>query len=211
LGFAWLARIVDILVPFYQKAETGPAIREAGSRDGVAKNISDNFRQTAPFVGRPVLRRDDFTRLRAYAEGFLADDRLFRQRQDEGWIRDGHGDLHSGNICLGERVWIFDCIEFNRRLRYGDVAADVAFLAMDLDYRGQEGLSARFVDAFSKRLGDPGLHAMLNFYKCYRAYVRGKIGLLTGQDREVDESIRAASLERASRYFKLAVRYAEES
>jgi len=206
-----LEKIVEILVPFYQQAETGPEIVEAGSRDSVAGNIRDNFRQTEPFVGCPALSREDFDRLRAYTEGVLADDKLFRQRQEEGWIRDGHGDLHSGNICLGERVWIFDCIEFNRRLRYGDLAADLAFLAMDLDYRGQEQHSIWFVDTMSGRLNDPGLHGVLNFYKCYRAYVRGKIGLLTGQDREVDESTRAASLQRAGRYFKLAVLYAEQS
>ncbi|MFO7605730.1 MAG: hypothetical protein R6W72_05490 [Desulfurivibrionaceae bacterium] len=206
-----LGKIVDILVPFYQQAETGPEIVEAGSRDSVAGNIRDNFQQTEPFIGCPVLCREDFDRLRGYAEGVLADDQLFRRRQEEGWIRDGHGDLHSSNICLGERVWIFDCIEFNRGLRYGDLAADLAFLAMDLDYRGQEQDSIWFVDTISQRLNDPGLHAVLNFYKCYRAYVRGKIGLLTGQDREVDESTRAASLQRAGRYFKLAVRYAEQS
>ncbi|MFN2366040.1 MAG: hypothetical protein ABR523_06200, partial [Desulfurivibrionaceae bacterium] len=206
-----LEKIVEILVPFYQKAESGPEIVEAGSRDRVAGNIRDNFRQTEPFIGCPALSREDFNRLRGYAEGVLADDHLFRRRQEEGWIRDGHGDLHSGNICLGELVWIFDCIEFNRGLRYGDLAADLAFLAMDLDYRGQEQHSIWFVDTISERLNDPGLHAVLNFYKCYRAYVRGKIGLLTGQDREVDQSTRAASLQRAGRYFKLAVGYAEES
>jgi len=203
-------RIVEILVTFYRNAEVGPEITAAGSRDAVAKNIRDNFQQTERFVGCPVLCADHFAKISAYAEEFLAKEELFRKRQDEGWIREGHGDLHSANICLGERIWIFDCIEFNPRLRYGDVAADVAFLAMDLDYRGQGRLSARFVDTFSERIGDPGLRTMLNFYKCYRAYVRGKIGLLTGQAAEVDEATRSAALGRAGRYFKLAVRYAEE-
>lgn len=206
---AALGRIVDILVPFYRKAASGPKISAAGSRDRVAGNVRENFQQTAPFVGGPVLKKGDFATIRGYAEEFLRKEELFRQRQDEGRIRDGHGDLHSGNICLGERVWIFDCIEFNWRLRYGDVAGDVAFLAMDLDYRGLERLAERFVADFSARAADPGLGGMLNFYKCYRACVRGKIGLLTGQDREVDEATRAASLKRASRYFSLAVRYAE--
>ena len=50
---------------------------------------------------------------------------------------------------------------------------------------------------------------MLNFYKCYRAYVRGKIGLFTGHAPEVDDFTKAECVERASRYFELAGRYAK--
>ena len=91
---------------------------------------------------------------------------IFRQRQAEGRIHDGHGDLHSANICLTDKVYIFDCIEFNRRLRYGDVASDVAFLAMDLDYHGLPELAARFVNGFMAKSGDTTLDQVLNFYKC---------------------------------------------
>ena len=39
------------------------------------------------------------------------------------------------SYLFAEPIAVFDCIEFNRRFRHGDVAADVAFLAMDLDER----------------------------------------------------------------------------
>ena len=57
---------------------------------------------------------------------------------------------------------------------------------MDLDYHGLSGLSERFVEQFIKLSGDTGLHTMLDFYKCYRAYVRGKINLFTVHAEEVD-------------------------
>jgi aminoglycoside phosphotransferase family enzyme len=50
----------------------------------------------------------------------------------------------------------------------------------------------------------------LNFYKCYRAYVRGKIGLFTANDPCVDPVVQTANLENAAKYFILAQRYATE-
>jgi aminoglycoside phosphotransferase family enzyme len=62
---------------------------------------------------------------------------LFAKRIAQHRIRDCHGDLHAGSIYLTDEIQIFDCIEFNDRFRYGDVAAEVAFLAMDLEHFGR--------------------------------------------------------------------------
>jgi aminoglycoside phosphotransferase family enzyme len=211
LRSAMVARIVDILVPFYRGADSGPEISQAGSPAAVGENFRENFRQTASYIGCAALGQSQFAAIRSYMEEFLLGrTEILRQRQEEGRIRDGHGDLHSANICLGDRVYIFDCIEFNPRLRYCDVASDVAFLAMDLDFHGLTGLAAGFIDRFVDESGDGSLRQVLNLYKCYRAYVRGKIGLFTAHAPEVDESTRAAGLDQAGRYFKLAERYAGE-
>jgi uncharacterized protein len=61
------------------------------------------------------------------------------------------------------------------RFRGADVAAEVAFLAMDLDHHGRADLGAAFVDAYVRRSGDCEVHRLLDFYKCYRAFVRGKV------------------------------------
>lgn len=204
-----LDRIIDILVPFYQASDGGREISKAGSSASVGRNFRENFQQTEEFIGCPALSREKFSIIFAYAEEFLAREDVFLQRQEEGRIRDCHGDLHSANICLTEQVYIFDCIEFNPRLRYCDVASDVAFLAMDLDYHGLPDMSARFIDSFMGKSGDSRIDKVLNFYKCYRACVRGKIGLFTAHAPEVDEATKVAGLEQAGRYFELAVRYAE--
>ncbi len=135
---------------------------------------------------------------------------LFAARISAGRIRDCHGDLYSANICLADQVYIFDCIEFNERFRYCDVASDIAFLAMDLDYHGLSSLSERFVSRFMKQSGDTGLGTMLNFYKCYRAYVRGKINLFTANAPEVDEETKLQCLDMAGKYFQLAESYASQ-
>ena len=202
--------LVDVLVPFYEKAETSPAIDTFGTAEAVAVNVLENFDQTRDFIGGGALTREQFDRISAYARLVLAQTDIFQARIEEGRIRDCHGDLYSANICLADKVYIYDCIEFNERFRYCDVASDVAFLAMDLDFHGLQELSALFIDRFCARSGDEGLHQMLNFYTCYRAYVRGKIGLFTAADPAVDARVKEKSLAAAGRYFSLACHYAEQ-
>lgn len=208
LNKSHLDALVAVLVPFYERAEHGPAIDRFGTAEAVAVNVLENFEQTRGYVGGGALSAPQFETISAYARGVLAREELFARRIAEGRIRDCHGDLYSANICLADRVYIYDCIEFNQRFRYCDVASDIAFLAMDLDYHGLEGLSAYFVERFAAGSGDAGLHELLPFYKCYRAYVRGKIGLFTAGDPAVDEAVRGACLEGAGRYFQLAHSYA---
>ena len=200
--------ICDKLVPFYATADNGPKIQEFGRPEAVSVNIFENFSQTETFIDSLSLNKSQFERIKNFSTAFLKKAELFAARISSGRIRDCHGDLYSANICLADQVYIFDCIEFNERFRYCDVASDIAFLAMDLDYHGLSGLSDRFVARFIEKSGDPGLATMLNFYKCYRAYVRGKINLFTVNAAEVDEKTKHNCQEMAGKYFQLADRYA---
>lgn len=201
-------RIIEVLVPFYQRADGSDAIGEFGRAASVAVNVLENFEQTEAFIDKGALSRAQFLRIGDYARNFLQDEQRFERRRAEGKIRDCHGDLYSANICLTDPVHIFDCIEFNERFRYSDVAADVAFLAMDLDFHGLAELSAYFIERFVAESADPGLVEMLDFYKCYRAMVRGKINLFTASDPAVDASVALQCTEQAARYFVLAQHYA---
>lgn len=208
LNASHIDALVKVLVPFYEGAEHSPAIDRFGTAEAVGINVLENFDQTRESVGSGALSALQFETISAYARDILARPDLFGQRIDAGRIRDCHGDLYSANICLADKVYIYDCIEFNERFRYCDVASDIAFLAMDLDYHGLEQLSSSFVDAFVSASGDRGLLELLDFYKCYRAYVRGKIGLFTASDPAVDETVRQVSLDGAGKYFQLAMQYA---
>src|SRR5262249_56545038 len=86
-----------------------------------------------------------------------------------------HGDLQAQHVCCAECVQIFDCIEFNHRFRYGDVAGEIAFLLMDLTRLGRADLGVRFVNAYLEASGDYGAVSLLDFYAAYRAFVRGKV------------------------------------
>jgi aminoglycoside phosphotransferase family enzyme len=176
----------------------------------ISYNHEENFSRTESLVGS-LLSRELFEEIRGFAREFLARKRdLFLKRIREGRIRDCHGDLHMKNICLADGIYIFDCIEFNPRFRYGDVAADIDFLAMDLDFHGLRGLSRHLVEGFAAAARDPELLQMLDFYKCYRAYVRAKINAFAAQEPELCPESREAALAAARAYFVLAGEYARE-
>lgn len=200
--------IIDQLVPFYVNAAGDSSIKEFGTAKSVAVNVLENFEQTEGFVGQGAITKEQFDNISAYSKEFLSHEDRFQARIDAGKIRDCHGDMHSANICLTDPVSIFDCIEFNERFRYTDVAADVAFLAMDLDFHGEEELSNYFIEQFVTKSCDAELLGMLNFYKCYRTYVRAKIALFTASDPAVDAVTKEACIEQARKHFLLAEQYA---
>ncbi|MGQ9745067.1 MAG: bifunctional aminoglycoside phosphotransferase/ATP-binding protein [Dissulfurimicrobium sp.] len=199
------------LAPFYLQAKGDNKIRRFGGIETIIQNTEENFEQTLPFVG-DIIDKDAYEQIVQYTRLFIDKGRdVFKGRVDDGWIIEGHGDLYSANICFDKaknEIYIFDCIEFNERFRCGDMASDVAFLAMDLDYHGLPHLANRFARVFSEKTGDKGLFTVLDFYKCYRAYVRGKIGCFTWASQEVNDEVREAARRQALHYFRLALRYA---
>ena len=208
LDAALMDKLVDILVPFYEDAATGEGVDRYGTVEAVAFNTDENFAQTEGYVGTALSRRR-FDDVKAHTDAFLRDRAdLFERRIAEGRVRDGHGDLHLGNIFFTTAPVIFDCIEFNDRFRCGDVAVDLAFLAMDLDFRGRSDLARHFIDGYVRRAGDHELPDLLDFYRCYRAWVRGKVSCFATGDPDIGAAERAEYLDRARRYFQLAHRYA---
>jgi hypothetical protein len=142
-------------------------------------------------------------------EFFRTEEKIFYQRIASDRIRDCHGDLRLEHIFWKDEISIFDCIEFNERFRYTDVAADITFLAMDLDYHGRQDLSEHLIRAFVGESADHGLTEVLDFYKCYRAYVRGKVESFRLDDPHIPEAEKKEAVKRAQRYFDLAQRYAQ--
>ena len=196
------------LADFHRRAETGGRIDALGGVETIRLNHEENFAQTASYVGVTIPRgRYEF--IRAYDRDFLKrQEPLFGRRVAEHRIRDGHGDLHLEHICVENGITIFDCIEFNERFRFGDVAAEVAFLAMDLDYNGYGDWAESFVEAYIRHSGDPDIRRLLNFYRCYYAYVRGKVVGFRIKDPAIDDKGRAEAKATAARYFDLAYTYA---
>ncbi|HVS09732.1 MAG TPA: AAA family ATPase [Planctomycetota bacterium] len=200
------------LARFHAEAATGPGVDEHGSPEAVAANVRENFEQTRGFAGGKGARTIS-SALHAFlerrAERFLAERReLLERRVREGRIRDGHGDLHSGNVCFPpERIVIYDCIEFSARYRCSDVACDLAFLAMDLDLRGFRGFGRFLEHAYAGEAGDVGLAELTGFYKEYRAVVRAKVQSILASDEGAEPERREAARLSAMRYWHLAASY----
>jgi len=196
------------VVDFHAAAETGGQIDEIGGIETIRYNHDENFAQTEKYIGLTI-RRERYEFLRAWVNRFMERERTLLQRRVlEHRIRDCHGDLHAEHICLADGIIIFDCIEFNQRFRYGDVAAEAAFLAMDLDYSGYPDHARAFVDAYVHHSGDGEVLRLLDFYRCYYAYVRGKVISFRVDDPHIASADREAAVRTAARYFDLALSYA---
>ena len=202
-------RIAEIIAEFHSKAETSRRISEFGSLAIIETNWKENFEQTREFVGKTISMKN-FKLIRERIDDFMKRNvSLFEKRVAEGRVRDCHGDVHSGNIFVTDRIYIFDAIEFNERFRYSDVASDIAFLAMDLDFKERTDLSNFFVKRYVRYSGDQELTKLLPFYKCYRAYVRGKVISFKLKDPSVSSEEKSVAMKEAKAYFKLASMYAK--
>ncbi|MCW3981388.1 MAG: hypothetical protein NWF11_07950 [Candidatus Bathyarchaeota archaeon] len=202
-------RLARIIAGFHSKAETNRMISEFGSISTLKSNWEENFEQTQEFVSKTI-SSGCFNLIHERIEDFFKKNKkFFENRVKEARIRDCHGDIHSGNIFVTDKIYIFDAIEFNHRFRYSDVVSDVAFLAMDLDFKGRIDLSEYFINRYISYSRDPQLTRLLPFYKCYRAYVRGKVISFKIRDSNISRVEKITALKEAREYFELAFKYTE--
>ncbi len=202
-----VTRVAQKLAEFHCEAETNATISAFGKLDTITQNTEENFTQTEKYIGNTI-SREKYQRIKDYSDSFIENNTsLFHKRVADGRIRDCHGDLHAAHICFYEGICIYDCIEFNDRFRYCDIASEVAFLAMDLDHHGRSDLSRSFISAYIDQSQDKELKELLNFYKCYRAYVRGKVESFKLDDPYISQEEKARLLAVARRYFELAESY----
>ncbi len=173
-----MRHLAAVLARFHDTAATGEGIDRHGDRKSIQANCLENFRQTQGQLPQALHQH-----LQSWTNSKLQSlQGLMQQRVAEHKIREGHGDLHAGNICLlddtEKGIVIYDCLEFAARLRCGDVANDLAFLLMDLDHRGFRAFAKYLWHEYLARIGDASTPDLLNFYKCYRAMVRAKVACL---------------------------------
>ena len=201
------------LVTFHHTIATAADPAEPfGTPERVRGPMLDDFIYTRPLLTDPV----DLDALAAVERWTLATtERLWPrlvERKAGGWIRECHGDLHLGNLVLTdtEQVTIFDCIEFNDDLRWIDVINDLAFLLMDLRFRGAGGRAQRLLNTYLEYGGDFAGVALLSYYQVYRAMVRAKINAIQASQDDTPEPDRAAARARCRDYLRLALVLTQE-
>jgi hypothetical protein len=201
--------LCTILVDFYDTQEPSDEVTKYGELQAVKQNIDENFDQTKPMIHVTVSKETYWFIKEAATKFFERKKDVFGHRMKAGKILDCHGDLHSGNIVIaGSTIHVFDCIEFNDRFRFCDVASDIGFLAMDLDYQNHPYLSSYLLQKYVEKSGDTGMYEVLNFYKSYRAFVRGKVQGFELNDPHIDPEKKTTIIEAAKKYFALSQYYA---
>lgn len=209
-------RVIDAiaarLVAFHQAADAGAPVQAAAQPARLLEAIARDFTEMIPFRGDTIDAEDDCVVQEYCRSAIERHASRLRKRATEGRVREGHGDLHAEHVCVltpdASQLAIFDCIEFSHEFRCRDVAAEVAFLAMDLELRGHEELAQHFVAAYSEAAADPELPRLIPPFACHRAYIRGKVESLKSAEPEIGEVARTAARAHARRYFALALRFA---
>lgn len=170
----------ELLAQFHLQASAAPPDNGQPNTENMYEAVSANLEHLREHVGeieRPadLQRLTDWTRDKARAL-----EPTFQYREHCGYIRECHGDLHSGNIVRWrDRLVPFDCMDFNPRLRWIDVISDIAFLAMDFVSRSRTDLAAMLLSSYLETTGDYEGLELLPFYAVYRALVRAKVDALT--------------------------------
>lgn len=203
-----IKRVAEKIAAFHKDALTNKGISGFGEIEIIRQNIEENFSQVSPFTGTAISNKR-LDKIRSYAGEFLEKNvGLFKKRVEAGFIRDCHGDIHSEHIGVEDGIFIFDCIEFNRRFRYSDTVSDAAFLSMDLEFRGRGDLARVFEEGYFSATGDSEGKRLLDFYKCYRAFVRGKVEGFKLKEPEESSEDKKDALLKALLYFDLSYEYA---
>ncbi len=200
-----LQKLATHIYNFHQRAQKRP---EFGDLQVMKYNTDENFQQTQEFISLTI-SKEDYEFIKERTEAFYKKyGYVFQERKDQGMIVDGHGDIRLEHVAfLDDGVCVFDCIEFNDRFRCGDVINDMCFLSMELDFWGKRHLSKIYEERYRELSKDAHFEILLPFFKCYRAYVRGKVFSFMLKDPMVMDKNKYADL--AMRMFNLSREYAE--
>ncbi|MEE8308744.1 MAG: hypothetical protein V3R81_15870, partial [Gammaproteobacteria bacterium] len=177
-----------------------------GSLETLTQASAQNFDQLESLLQRPM-ELDKLKVIQEWSSGTLQTlaDRI-SQRKIDGWVRECHGDLHSGNIaCLKGQLVAFDCLEFNRDYRWLDIISEVSFLGMDLAARGREDLAFSLFNRYLEITGDYVAASLIDFYRVYYCIVRAKVAALTAAQRH-DSHAEIVAQPAVTDYLDLATR-----
>lgn len=174
-----LDSVADQVAGLHRGSTPRPERDQGAAVGAVCQRWRDGFDQLRPHAAR-IPGADRLDRAEELVERYLRGRHvLFAERIDQGWIRDGHGDLQAEDIfVLPDGPRVLDCIEFGDEFRWGDVLSDVAFLAMDLERLGRLDLAERFLRRHGELTGDRWPPSLAHHYVAYRAHIRAKVGVI---------------------------------
>ena len=210
LGLDEIDQITGIIADFHETIEKAGEDSPYGSSECIKHWFVENFEHIRPLLV------DDKCKLQLDGietwgnQEWKSKAGLMQLRKQQGYVRECHGDLHLSNMTLiNGKVVLFDCIEFNPKLRWIDVISEIAFLVIDLLHFGYERFAYRLLNHYLQRTGDYQGTALLRYYLVYRALVCAKVSLLRHVQKRNDATLsEKARLEYAA-FANLAERFTQ--
>lgn len=199
-----LRALAHQVASFHLRCPATDAAAVAGGAADTLRRWEVNHERMRPSFGRWIdgaSAEAVVARARTYLRGRAA---MLEARVAHGWARDGHGDLLAEDVfCLADGPRVLDCLDFDERLRVGDVLADVAFLAMDLERLGRADLGWRFLELHREMTGDSWPASLAHHHVAYRAQVRTLVACVRASQGDPTAPEQAAEL------LRVAVRHSE--
>lgn len=202
-------KIAEILVDFH--AKTGQAPNKFGSINVIKENFAPSFKAKI-IVEKFFSASEKVDKIKDKVHKFLKkNEDLFKRRVFEGRIRNCHGDVRTKNIFIHEEnIYLFDAIEFNDQISSCDVAAEIAFLAMDLDFHGRKDLGQVFLQKYVEATNDLEIDKMIDFYQCYRAMVEALVQSYLLADVKVSRRRKKEAAADCEKFLNMAFRFSEK-
>jgi aminoglycoside phosphotransferase family enzyme len=203
-----IQKIVDQLIDFHSRTQV---IKGKVNAEGLIVDFQD-LSQMLDFVKDNLgasAHQQLLNCLKLASEFISSQANLIAKRDKEGFTRDCHGDLHSGNIFLLEEPVLFDCIEFNPHFRQIDVLNELAFFCMDLEFANRDDLSQYFIESYNQKfeiIRNKEEELLFLFYKLYRANIKVKVNAIKTMQTN-DPKERSSRLDLFKRYFQLFLEY----
>jgi aminoglycoside phosphotransferase family enzyme/predicted kinase len=203
-----VTQLAGKVAQFHLSVDCAPQDSPWGGVGHVRQTVMENFQHIRDSVRDPPLlsqldRLEQWSRRQLETLAPVID-----ERKIHGFVRECHGDMHLRNIALWkDDIIIFDCLEFNKGLRFIDVISEIAFLLMDLEAREMELQAMWFLNTYLQISGDYEGLKLLRFYKVYRALVRAKVDILRSLQERPGSKEYAGTVEDFYRYLNLAIQY----
>jgi len=201
-------QLAELIAQFHLTTPVAKADSIFGTPEHVHAPVVQNFDQILPLLTADADKQQMLALQKWSEQQYKQHYAVFQARKQQGFIRDCHGDLHLGNIILfQQKPLLFDRIEFNDDLRWNDVMADIAFLAMDLAERQEFSSAKRLLNKYFSITGDYQGLTILPYYQAYRAVVRAKISLFHAQQTNLSTTEKQALLQKYRDFMQLAETY----
>ncbi|MFG6096048.1 AAA family ATPase [Leptothoe sp. ISB3NOV94-8A] len=207
---ALIKRLAHQVAVFHQRAMISDYIQSFGTVVKIRQAFDENYAQSLPYIGRGQTLQQLQDTQKYTDRIFTEHQERFQTRIQQQKIRECHGDLHLKNICLWQdRIFLFDCIEFNEAFRYVDTMYDVAFTVMDCDAHGRYDLGNIFLNTYLEETGDWEGLEVLPLYLSRQAYVRAKTTSFLLDDPTIDTEKKEQIQTQSQAYYTLAWRYTQ--
>jgi aminoglycoside phosphotransferase family enzyme/predicted kinase len=194
-------QITGIVADFHETIAKADEASPYGTSECIRHWFVENFDHIGPLLTDGKLKQQ-LEAIQVW--GDLEYDRktaFMQSRKQQGYVRECHGDLHLSNMTLiNGKVTLFDCIEFNPKLRWIDVISEVAFVVIDLLYFGYDHQAFRLLNHYLQHTGDYRGVALLRYYLVYRAMICAKVSLL----RQVQQATDAVGNQAPLKYINFA-------